>query len=140
MHAHKWRGDPARMLGYREAIRERLPDAGHGLVALDLDLVLRCYGAPYGTDADGRVRLVEVKSAIGELTGAQRRTFPLLDRMLRAVDPAGDRYAGFYVVTTPDEQWATCDTFHVLRLRDRARRDMTSDAFWQWLDFGRSAT
>ena len=133
----RWRGDDARRLPYRDAIRERLPGAQHGLVALDIDLLMRCYGSNYGTDRNGRFRFVEVKAAIGEPTGAQWHMFPMLDGMLRTADPARNRYMGFYVVTTPTEDWSAADAFHVMRIFDRARNVMTPAAFFEWLNFGR---
>lgn len=82
----------------RDLIREIYPAPNKGLIALDLDLILRYYGREFGFDDDGRFRLVEVKRNGSTLGYAHKRTFFRIDHLLRSADPESKRYLGFFVV------------------------------------------
>ena len=64
----------------------------------DIDLVTTLYGDCIGRDlyADGIIRLFEIKQMTGKMSYGQMRLFSMMDRMLRAGDPEGRNYDGFY--------------------------------------------
>ena len=64
----------------------------------DIDLVTTLYGDCIGRDlyADGIIRLFEIKQMTGKMSYGQMRLFSMMDRMLRAGDPEGKNYGGFY--------------------------------------------
>jgi len=114
MSTHTFRNpDIVQVLDYREFIRDHCPNASQGFVALDLDLLIRHYGHEYGTDAEGKFRLIEIKRNNARPTMAQQRTFRLIDEMLRST--SGDhahRYEGFFVINTEDD-WDDVEAFTV---------------------------
>lgn len=114
---------------HRDFIRLHLPGASQGCVVEDLDMVQRVYGASYGLDDSGRVRLVELKYGSAGLTGGQIRTFGLLDALLRLGDPTGKRYDGFYLVQTSGRWEDASTTFRV------NRQPLDRADFKLWLDF-----
>jgi len=91
----------------RDLIWERLPPAGirEGVVASDLDCVLRFYGPCFGLDREGRFGLLEVKHGTHGLTGGQRWSFALLDQVLRA-SPLAGRYLGLAVIHDHGDGWS----------------------------------
>jgi hypothetical protein len=83
---------------WREYIRRNIPNGSAGYTPEDLDLVFRTFGASNGEDGKGSFRLVEFKqSNKGYLEPAQKRTFGMIDELLRAADPEAKRYKGFYL-------------------------------------------
>lgn len=98
----------------RELIRQQFPHAGRmsGLVATDVDLVLRAYGPEMGSDQKGRYMLAEFKHGGGALTNGQSNTFRQIDEDLRA--GGSSRYMGFWIVNytlTPVHGDALLDRF-----------------------------
>lgn len=83
-------------LPVRDYLRVHYPDGSRGFVVEDLDLVVRHYGVNYHTDATGRFMLIEIKHPGHSIGTAQRRTFGLLDSLLRKGDPNGERYMGYF--------------------------------------------
>lgn len=99
---------------HRDYIREHCPSGPEGFIAEDLDLIVRRHGPKMGTDDTGQFALIEVKhesfTGIGE---SKRRTFRLIDKLLHASDPDGERYLGFYLLKHShdgDEAWQPDDT------------------------------
>lgn len=90
--------DKFQVLPLREYIRQEFPRGSDGLVAEDLDLVIRHFGSNYGTDAKGRLMLIEQKHAGYGIGTAQQKTFGLIDELLRRGDPDGQRYLGYYLL------------------------------------------
>lgn len=126
MSDHVFRNpDKVQRLPYREFIREFGPNGREGFVVEDLDIVLRWFGKRYGEDADGAVRLVEVKHGSKALETAQIKTFGLLDMGLWL--GLGRRYGGFYVIRT-DVEWNQAQEFRVNKAK------LTKDEFLHWLD------
>lgn len=82
----------------RELIRQQFPSAGRmsGLVASDVDLVLRAYGPEMNSDQQGRYLLAEFKHGNSSLTNGQNSTFRQIDEDLRA--GGSQRYMGFWKV------------------------------------------
>lgn len=112
MSDHRFRNPQFyQVLGYREAIREWMPNGSAGFVATDLDLVLRWFGPAYGTDAAGKFAFVELKHGSASLGTAQRMTFRLINDALRLADPTASRYVGFYVIKSSTDNWVECDDF-----------------------------
>ena len=97
--------DKFQLLPFREWCREHLPPGNEGIVIEDLDLLVRHFGAEHGTDAIGRFMLCELKFDTSMIGTAQRRTFGLLDGLLRAGDKDGDRYLGYYIINYDNEDW-----------------------------------
>ncbi len=88
---------------HREFIRKYCRT--EGLVVLDLDLVL----SSYAEGARQPVALVELKFYKGGrfhyLTKGQEIVFGILDKLLRAADPTGEYYKGFYILHYDNEDW-----------------------------------
>ena len=97
----------------REYLRGSLPSGPQGCVLEDLDLCLRLFGPKFGSDAEGRFILVEVKYSQTSLGASKERTFGLLDSMLQTANPFHDRrYGGFYVLRhrrSMTETWEPTD-------------------------------
>jgi hypothetical protein len=121
----------------RTLMRQRFPSGPHGFVPEDLDVVLRHFGKKYGTDSQGRVRLVETKFNPNAdrpvvLKGGQLMTFQLLDRMLRASTMAA-RYDGFFVVTHTHMEILEGRLWVQLLGSNRPAKELTADEFMLWL-------
>lgn len=101
------------VLPWREWMRDELPSGPEGWVAEDLDLVVRTYTQ---SDPVGRFMLVELKHGKTGLGRAQVMTFGLVDRLLRAADPEGRRYLGYYLLQYPEQEWERCLSFKVNRV------------------------
>jgi len=97
--------DKFQLLPFREWIRRNLPSGSDGFVCEDLDLVVRVFGEWFGQDSIGRFMLIELKFMGTRLGRAQRMTFGLVDRLLRAGDPDAKRYRGYFVLEYSDEDW-----------------------------------
>jgi hypothetical protein len=87
----------------RDHMRRRFPSGADGFVPEDIDLIIRRYGVRYHLDAEGVLRLLEMKwrpgfNGAAVLGLAQHRTFSLLDEMCSS-SAIADRYEGFFVVT-----------------------------------------
>lgn len=123
------------MLPYRQVIRDELPGPDDGLVVGDVDLTVRGFGPRYAGDRLGRIRLVEVKCATGQMSFGQRLTFAALDEMLRRGDPKGERYLGFWRVWSEDDSWQD-DYFEVVRISDGFCHQFTRAQYLRWLNFG----
>lgn len=108
----------------RDLVRARFP--GQGLVATDLDVILRWHGGDL--DADGRFALVEVKHGAAPLTQGQRWTFGVLDRMLKGGPEAG-RYLGLWTIHDHGDAWTI----------DGDRRRLTDDDLVERLTAWRGA-
>lgn len=94
------------LLGFREYIRNNFPSGPDGLVAEDIDLIIRWYGPNFGLDNNGQFILCELKNGLHEKVGlAQQMTFGLIHRLLKHADPNGRYYKGFYVINYTDEDW-----------------------------------
>jgi hypothetical protein len=120
-----WNPDKFEQRPERDFIRKHCPNGSDGLVVEDLDLLLRCYGPNYGTDAAGKFRLVELKHANAPLGTSKLKTFRLIDSLL-APSP---RYDGFYVVRTDSPEWETVPMFTVNQI------DLEFEEFVDWLNF-----
>lgn len=104
-------------------------------MAEDLDLVVRWFGSSssvYQLDSQGRFMLAELKIAQGKPTiGTSKEfTFSYMDACLRAGDAqlsSEPRYRGFYVISSPSEDWESTESFQVND--DRLDREQ----FVQWL-------
>lgn len=127
-----WRGH-GEELPLRWFIRERCPSPDDGLIAEDLDLVLRTtVRSPLG-----QFRLVEHKHGTAPIKTAQAMTFGLMDALFRVADPAGEHYDGWYVLRTraPTEgegvdYFDNLDMFQVNTVR------LTKPEFIEWVSFG----
>jgi len=97
-------------LPWREWLRREMPAGPEGWVAEDLDLIVRRY---MSSDPVGRFMLVELKYGEAGLGEAQIRTFGLVDGLLRAADPQGRRYLGYYLLQYPELDWERCHGFKV---------------------------
>lgn len=115
-------------LPFRKWLRENMPTPRDGFVVEDLDLLLRCYGPNYHTDDKGCFMLVEVKYGNADLGHAQRRTFGLINQLLRLADPKRERYMGFYLIQYSDPDWSYAD-FKI------NRRPVTGEQFTSFLNF-----
>ena len=98
------------VLPWREWIRQEMPSGPEGLVAEDLDLVVRRFTHH---DPVGRFMLVELKHGEVGLGKAQVMTFGLVDGLLRIADPEGWRYLGYYLLHYPGLDWEECADFRV---------------------------
>jgi hypothetical protein len=83
-------------LPLRDYLRTHYPDGSNGFVLEDLDLVVRHYGINYRTDSIGRILLIELKHPGSSIGTAQRKTFGLIDSLMRRGDPKGERYLGYF--------------------------------------------
>ncbi len=107
LQIHTFRNpDKIQVLEIRELIRGLkhvpMPQSKDGLIATDLDLVLRWYGhrTDYpDLDNIGRIRFVELKYRDSEIGYAQQLTFQPIAEYLKD----WDRFDGFYVVNHSDE-------------------------------------
>jgi hypothetical protein len=95
---------------YRDWIRENMPSGEEGFIAEDGDLVMRLYGPKYGLDEKGIIYLVELKhdnqkGESSDFNGSQKRTYGLQDELMRAGDPTGKRYWGFYIIQYSEDDW-----------------------------------
>jgi hypothetical protein len=121
----------------RNLIRAEFPNGSFGLVAEDLDLVLRAHGPRKQTDFDGRIRLVETKwnpntDTPVQLKGGQLYTFRLIDRMLRETTDR-HRYQGFYIITHTHFDLAEGRIWW--QQLDREPREIAFPQLLQWLSF-----
>ena len=98
-------GDKFQILPHREWIRKQLPPGRDGVVVEDLDLVLRVYGERFNTDATGKFMFVELKYGSALPGIAQKKTFGLIDDLLKKADPEGIRYKGYWVLQYTNENW-----------------------------------
>jgi hypothetical protein len=106
MSNHKFRNpDKLQVLPFREWIRDVLPSGSKGTVVEDLDLVVRVYGRKHGTDATGKFMLIELKHGNSWIGVAQKKTFGLIDNLLRTADPFGKRYTGYFIIQYSCENW-----------------------------------
>jgi hypothetical protein len=101
--------DRLQLLSYREFLREHLPTGAEGCVVEDLDLVIRLHGPRYGTDATGKLMLVELKFGNACLDWAQQWTFRLMHQLLRDKDPSRERYLGYFVVNYDNLDWSVAN-------------------------------
>ena len=87
-------------LPIRKWIRENIPRGQEGYNIEDLDLIILRFGNAIGRDygADGEFILCECKENKPLLPYKQKRTFQLLDRLLKEADPQEKHYKGFYLV------------------------------------------
>jgi len=107
MSDHVFRNpDKCQLLGFREYLRREFPGGSDGFVVEDLDMVFRVFGLRYGDDDNGRLRLVELKHGDATIGEAQRRTFGLMDSIMKRGDPCGRRYDGYYIVNYDDDDWS----------------------------------
>ena len=108
------------------------PSGGGGFVVEDLDLLIRWYGPGFDLDGDGRFRLVELKHKGSTIGTAQRRTFGLMDKLLRQGDTDGTHYDGYYLVQMYPAESDPPDSI----TRDTAWKvngeDMTTEQFRDW--------
>lgn len=98
--------DKFQRLPHRDWLRENQPEGTEGYVVEDLDLLLRCYGSAYGTDGRGRFMFCELKYYPHTIGYAQRKTFGLVDGLLRKADPNQKRYLGYYQVQYDNDDWS----------------------------------
>jgi len=87
---------------FRDWIRRRCLEGNKGFVCEDLDIVINCFGPLIGRgySKDGRIKLIEKKIS-KDMTYAQKRTFELLDGLLRIADQVKKFYRGLYTVSFP---------------------------------------
>lgn len=97
--------DKFQVLPHREFIRKHLPSGTFGFVAEDLDLVIRVCGRNFNTDGGGKFMLMELKWYPHNIGMAQKRTFGLIDSLLKNGDKSRTRYKGFYVIQYDNEDW-----------------------------------
>jgi len=97
--------DKFQQLSFRDWFRKNKPSGKEGYVVEDLDLVLRIFGANFHTDATGKFILIELKFKNAWIGPAQKRTFSLINSLLRQGDPERKRYLGYYVVQYDNEDW-----------------------------------
>ena len=97
--------DKVQVLAWRDWLRENMPIGRDGFVAEDLDLIVLRFGKlenrPH--NKDGKFMLIEVKQCGKTIDYPQKRTFGLIDRLLRLSDPDKDYYIGFYVINWNDD-------------------------------------
>ena len=143
-----WRGAPEQNLSYREWMRQKLPGPTiadkatrtmNGIVVEDLDVIIRSYGPLFGSDAIGKLRLIEIKTCQETVKGGQHNTFRLIDQLLRAGD-SDLRYDGFYVLRSNDPDWFAADAFSVTSIADDYTETMTPDQVIAWLQWGYTTT
>lgn len=96
--------DKLQVLPFREWLRMNMPTAHDGFVVEDLDLVIRWYGVN-GFGAEGAFMFLELKFWNYDIGIAQKKTFGMIDRLLRIADPKKEKYKGFFVVQYSDENW-----------------------------------
>ena len=97
--------DKLQVLSHREWMRQHMPAGSEGYVVEDLDLVLRVYGPGWGTDSVGKFMLLELKFGKASIGAAQRKTFGLMDSLIKTSPLAPGRYLGYFVVNYSDEDW-----------------------------------
>jgi hypothetical protein len=87
---------------FRDWIRRRCRSGNEGFVCEDLDIVINCYGEWIGRNHsdDGRIKLIE-KKFDRDMKYAQKKTFELLDKLLKTADPKAKFYRGLYTVKLP---------------------------------------
>ena len=90
--------DKIQVLEWREWMRKNMPIGRAGFVAEDLDLIVRRYGSLEHGSSDGKFMLIEIKQCGKTIGYAQKRTFGLIDRLLRLSDPNKEHYIGFYLI------------------------------------------
>ena len=93
------------VLPFREWLRKNMPGGADGFIVEDLDLVIRWYGRHYGFDSHGAFILIDLKFGNTDLSIAQKKTFSMMDKLLRLADPHYERYLGFYVLQYSNENW-----------------------------------
>jgi hypothetical protein len=100
--------DKVPVLRFRELLRDKGLTPEKGLVVEDIDIVALRYGPIIGRhkDADGEFILGEVKHGLAKTDYAQRRTFSLINRLLRLGDPEKKYYKGFFLIQElEDSTW-----------------------------------
>jgi hypothetical protein len=87
---------------FRDWIRTNCPTGSEGFVCENLDIVINCYGKLIGRgkNDDGRIKLIE-KKINSEMKYAQKRTFELIDSLIKKADPMRKNYRGLYTVSLP---------------------------------------
>lgn len=98
--------DKFQQLSFRDWLRQNKPPGSDGYVVEDLDLVLRVYSKAYDTDHIGRFMLCELKFKSAWINHSKRKTFGVMDELLRNADPERKRYAGFFVIQYTDDDWS----------------------------------
>jgi hypothetical protein len=96
--------DKLQVLPFREWLRTNMPTAHDGFVVEDLDLVIRWYGVN-GFGTEGVFMFLELKFWGYDIGLAQKKTFGMIDRLLRMADPKKEKYKGFFVIQYSDENW-----------------------------------
>jgi len=96
----------------REYTRRHLPGGDEGCVIEDVDLVMRLYGPNYGLGGMGKFALVELKHNDVNIEFAQKRTFGMIDTILRRGD-TGNQYVGYFKVGCEYEDWEIPQRFWV---------------------------
>ena len=126
--------DKVQLLLFREYLRQNMPSSSDGYVVEDLDLVIRAFQPSrpskfqFQTDDEGKFRLIELKYGNAWITNGQRRTFGLMDRLMRVGDPDRKRYLGYFVVQYSHEDWNLAD----FRINGK---QVTRDVFHRFLLF-----
>ena len=98
-------------LAWRDFIRKKVPPGYKGYVAEDLDLVMRHFTP--GEDPVGKFMLIEFKCGKSGLDWAQRKTFGLIDSLLRKADPGRRRYFGYYLLQYSNHDFNKCNFVEV---------------------------
>ena len=93
------------VLRFRELLRQKGLTPKEGLVVEDIDIIALRFGSIIGRpyDADGEFILGEVKHGLVKPDYAQKRTFGLIDRILRLGDPEKKYYKGFFLIQELDD-------------------------------------
>lgn len=95
----RWRGDDAQRIPFREWCRTHLPKTHENFAVIDLDAIMRSWTF---ADPTGAFMLLETKThGKKSMTGAQIRTFALLDELLSH----SPRYRGFYLLVFSGESF-----------------------------------
>lgn len=148
MSSHRWRGDPARLDGRRQWIRENFPSGSAGFVVEDLDTIIRCYKPgpmrylmlEYKTPCDWSCRENNCQSSKSpkpiSLGRAQKETFTILSQDL-AHSP---RFDGFYIVTTEHERLDVSEWVYWQPINKPATKLRNGiDELWEIIEFYRLA-
>ncbi len=132
MSTHTFRNpDLFQVLPIREYLRrDPFLNGGQGFVLEDVDLVVRHYGANYGTDAKGKFMLIEMKHPGSFMGTAQYKTFGLIDELCRKSDPDRLRYIGFYVLNIAFDD-SQLPIFPVVLNREHK---LDEQGFYDWIN------
>lgn len=98
----RWGGAEEDNIPWRQWIRDELPPGTKGFVYEDLDGIPRTFH--YIKNPVGKFKLVEMKLNFRDLDVSQKRTFGLIDLLLRLADLEGTRYIGFYLFQPEDNK------------------------------------